>query len=111
MNNEFDELTKNMAQSVTRRGALKKFGGGLVAAIAASPRDRQFVAPRRGYCQVNGVADPFGYTGRCVDTSTCQWGTNSNCSGYKIHAGKLINDASGGQSAPLSWGELTKSLA
>lgn len=29
MNNEFDELTKNTAQSVTRRASLKKFGLGL----------------------------------------------------------------------------------
>jgi hypothetical protein len=29
MNNKFDELTKQMAQSVTRRAALKKFGVGL----------------------------------------------------------------------------------
>jgi hypothetical protein len=29
MTNKFDELTKGMAQSVTRRGALKKFGIGL----------------------------------------------------------------------------------
>lgn len=29
MNNSFDELTKCMAQSVTRRGALKTFGVGL----------------------------------------------------------------------------------
>src|SRR5262245_52476920 len=29
MNNKFDELTKAMAQSVTRRAALKKFGFGL----------------------------------------------------------------------------------
>ena len=29
MNNKFDELTKSMAQSVTRRAALKKFGVGL----------------------------------------------------------------------------------
>src|SRR5437588_13027581 len=29
MNNQFDELTKSMAQSVARRGALKKFGLGL----------------------------------------------------------------------------------
>src|SRR5438128_921203 len=29
MNNKFDELTKGLAQSVTRRGALKKFGVGL----------------------------------------------------------------------------------
>jgi len=26
MNNKFDEFTKSLAQSVTRRGALKKFG-------------------------------------------------------------------------------------
>ena len=26
MNNKFDELTKGLAQSVTRRAALKKFG-------------------------------------------------------------------------------------
>ena len=36
MNNEFDELTKNIAQSVTRRGALKKFGFGLVAMALAT---------------------------------------------------------------------------
>ena len=29
MNNQFDELTKSLAQSVTRRAALKKFGVGL----------------------------------------------------------------------------------
>jgi len=29
MNNQFDELAKNLAQSVTRRAALKKFGIGL----------------------------------------------------------------------------------
>src|SRR5438045_1095077 len=29
MNNKFDELTKSMAQSVTRRAGLKKFGVGL----------------------------------------------------------------------------------
>ncbi len=28
MNNKFDELAKGLAQSVTRRGALKKFGLG-----------------------------------------------------------------------------------
>jgi len=30
MNNKFDELTKNLAQSVTRRAVLKKFGVGLL---------------------------------------------------------------------------------
>ena len=35
MNNKFDELTKQMAQSVTRRGALKKFGLGLAGLALA----------------------------------------------------------------------------
>jgi hypothetical protein len=41
MNNQFDELAKAMAQSVTRRAALKKFGAGLavfaLAAIGLAP--------------------------------------------------------------------------
>ena len=35
MNNQFDELTKNLAQSVTRRAALKKFGLGLAGMALA----------------------------------------------------------------------------
>ena len=35
MNNKFDELTKQMAQSVTRRAALKKFGIGLAGMALA----------------------------------------------------------------------------
>ena len=35
MKNKFDELAKNMAQSVTRRAALKKFGVGLSAIALA----------------------------------------------------------------------------
>ena len=40
MNNKFDELTKNMAQSVTRRGALKKFGVGLAGMALAERSTR-----------------------------------------------------------------------
>ena len=36
MNNQFDELTKSLAQSVTRRAALKKFGVGLAGMALAS---------------------------------------------------------------------------
>ena len=36
MNDKFDELAKNMAQSVTRRGALKKFGVGLAGVVLAA---------------------------------------------------------------------------
>ena len=35
MNNKFDELTKNLAQSVSRRQALKKFGVGLAGMALA----------------------------------------------------------------------------
>src|SRR5881392_2380239 len=45
MNNKFDELTKSMAQSVTRRAALKKFGVGLagmaLAGLLARPAEAQ----------------------------------------------------------------------
>jgi len=36
MNNKFDELAKAMAQSFTRRGALKKFGVSLAGILLAS---------------------------------------------------------------------------
>jgi hypothetical protein len=36
MNNKFDELAKGMAQSVTRRGALKKFGAGIAGLALAA---------------------------------------------------------------------------
>ena len=36
MNDRFDELAKGMAQSVTRRGALKKFGAGLAGVVLAT---------------------------------------------------------------------------
>jgi hypothetical protein len=35
MNNQFDELTRSLAQSITRRGALKKFGIGLAGMALA----------------------------------------------------------------------------
>ena len=35
MNDKFDELAKGLAQSVTRRGALKKFGVGLAGIALA----------------------------------------------------------------------------
>jgi hypothetical protein len=35
VNNKFDELTKAMAQSVTRRQAFKKFGVGLAGMVLA----------------------------------------------------------------------------
>src|SRR5204862_2719664 len=36
MNNQYDGLTKSLAQSVTRRAALKKFGVGLAGMVLAA---------------------------------------------------------------------------
>jgi hypothetical protein len=36
MKHQFDELTKSMAQSVTRRAALKKLGVGLALGLMSS---------------------------------------------------------------------------
>jgi len=48
MNHKFDELTKNLAQSMTRRGALKKFGVGIpalaLAGLLTSSADAQVSA-------------------------------------------------------------------
>ena len=44
MNDKFDELAKGLAQPVTRRGALKKFGlglAGVVLAILSLPNQAQ----------------------------------------------------------------------
>src|SRR5436190_10919159 len=92
MNNKFDELTKSLAQSVTRRAALRKFGAGVVAAIVASLGvGKSSAAPRySGYCQAvyNGFTD--GYTGRCVAPSTCQSASNSYCAGLGPGIGSRI---------------------
>jgi hypothetical protein len=55
MNNKFDELSKGMAQSVTRRAALKKFGVGLAGmALAcfglANKAEAQHCRPNGAIC-------------------------------------------------------------
>jgi hypothetical protein len=84
MNNKFDELTKSMAQAVTRRAAFKKLGLAAVATIAARLGvGGASAAPQKisGYCQVTGQGLGFVtvYTGICVDPTTCQQGTSSHC--------------------------------
>ena len=66
MNNKFDELTKGMAQSVTRRAALKKFGVGLAGMALAA-----FGLANK--TQAQSVCLPEGYT--CKKHSDC-------CSGH-----------------------------
>ncbi len=76
MNNKFDELTKQMAQSVTRRQAFKKFGVGLAGMALAC-----FGLANRGNAQATCI--PSGYSlGRyndackdcCSGSCTWQWG-------------------------------------
>ena len=70
MNNKFDELTKQMAQSVTRRGALKKFGVGL-AGMALACFGLANKAEGQTACLQNGA--------RCQKNSDCCSGT---CKGF-----------------------------
>ena len=78
MNHKFDELTKSLAQSVTRRGALKKFGVGLAGALLASfgaantshanpskPNCKHFV------CDCSGLVYSFGCDPQARNFNTC----------------------------------------
>ena len=71
MNNQFDGLTKSLAQSVTRRAALKKFSLGLagMALAAFGLANQAAAAPRQRYCQVAGAwfTTDVWFTGLCMD--------------------------------------------
>jgi hypothetical protein len=74
MNNQFDELTKTMAQSVTRRGALKKFGVGLAGmALACLGLANKAEAaggtclPSNSLCSPTPSGSKMCCSGRCLD--------------------------------------------
>jgi hypothetical protein len=67
MKSGFDELTKSMAQSVTRRGALKKFGVGLAGLAVAA-----FGLANKGQAQTTCL--PNGY--ECSNNNDC---CSGNC--------------------------------
>ena len=61
MNHQFDELTKGLAQSVTRRGALKKFGAGLAGmALACFGLANRAEAAKGGNCKPSGTKCTHG---------------------------------------------------
>jgi hypothetical protein len=70
MNNKFDELTKSMAQSVTRRAAFKKFGLGLAGMALAC----------------FGLANKAEAAGKCSPHADCPAGNphccKKNCDTY-----------------------------
>jgi len=73
MNNKFDELAKGMAQSVTRRSALKKFGVGLAGMALAC-----FGLANRAGAQTTCL--PSGSTG-CKRNADCCSGKCETFSG------------------------------
>ena len=77
MNNQFDELTKSLAQSVTRRAALKKFGLGL-AGMALACFGLTNSARAGGHCPPGYVSLP----GSKLCWKLCQ--TNSDCQNNPI---------------------------
>ena len=54
MNHQFDELTKSLAQSVTRRAALKKFGIGLAGMALACFGLANRTEAAKGGCKSSG---------------------------------------------------------
>ena len=70
MDHKFDELTKSLAQSVTRRAALKKFGVGLacMALTCFGLANRANSAPNHSGCGCTSDAD-------CGSKSYCRSGT------------------------------------
>ena len=66
MNNKFDELTKSLAQSVSRRSALKKFGVGLAGIALAC----------------------FGLANKTeAGSNPCTCVTNADCTGGNVCSG------------------------
>ncbi len=78
MSNKFDELTKGLAQSITRRQALKKFGVGLAGmALACFGLANKAVANN---CQT------------CLENCKAGGGSTQVCHGlcFSVCKGKLV---------------------
>jgi hypothetical protein len=83
MNDQFDELAKGMAQSVTRRGALKKFGVSLAGTalalfgLANKARASKTCSPHGATCHQNkqccsGTCLFSGYGYKRITKGYCQ---------------------------------------
>ena len=88
MNDKFDELAKGLAQSVSRRQALRRFSAGLAGALLASlglANKAEAVNAGTRRCEIDSQGN---YTGVCVgyigrSTSgivpSCGWFDSANC--------------------------------
>ena len=86
MNDKFDELAKGLAQSVTRRSALKKFGVGLAGvalAIVGLPNEAHAAKPpfhcrcgepNYGCDRYAAFSDCTTYCGNSTDRQACGGG-------------------------------------
>jgi hypothetical protein len=68
MKNQFDELTKSLAQSVTRRQALNKFGVGLAGIVVGGARKR---CRADTDCSQNKICTDFNPNGWGVCLTPC----------------------------------------
>ena len=84
MNNKFDEPTKSLAQSVTRRAALKQFGVGLAGLALAcfGLPNKAGAVTYQGYCEVStygGLLNSYSYTGVCLNINGCVGNSSTDC--------------------------------
>jgi hypothetical protein len=88
MNNKFDELTKQMAQSVTRRAALKKFGIGVTGMLLGcfGLANQARAATYSGYCEV-------------ARSPNLKGGSKWNLTGYCIGVDPATGDCTAASSA------------
>jgi hypothetical protein len=83
MNNRFDQATKALAESLTRREALRKFGAGLAGMALAcfGLANKAQAATYQGFCQIKQVG--FGpetyYSGMCMDINGCLLNASADC--------------------------------
>ena len=83
MNNKFDELTKSLAQSVTRRAALKKFGVGLagmaLASFGLADRAHAAKAPKSCSTDADCRSGQVCCNGSCMDDGSAYTSPTNIC--------------------------------
>lgn len=79
MNSQFDELAKGVAQSVTRRQALRRFGASLAGAVLASVGAANSVEAQRSHKRCLCKKPP--YYGCDPSDYICHINCTSACSG------------------------------
>ena len=84
MNDKFDELAKGLAQSVTRRTALKKFGVGLAGVVLAALglANKVQAKPGGGHFRCRCGRTNYGCHPKDPDFVTCYYGCVFTCNPF-----------------------------